>query len=458
MQSDLGAASVPSRRSKQSPRYRVLLLAEAANPEWTSVPLIGWSLYRALAKITDAYLVTQIRNRDALCRAGLIEGQDFTAIDNESIAGPLWRLAQRLHGGWTMTAAFSSLAYYSFEREVWRQLGPRLKAREFDLVHRITPLSPATQSIIAGRLAHEKVPFVVGPLNGGVPWPKNFADRRHAEREWLSYVRRAYTLLPGYRSTHKFSAAVIAGSRHTLSELPSRGAQKQVYIPENAVDPERFSAPRERRAALPLRGAFVGRLVPLKGVDMLIEATREFQREGLIELDIIGDGPQRAHLEQMVAHMGIGRTTTFHGWVPHAAVQSKLRVCDFMALPSIKEFGGGVVLEAMALGVTPIVADYGGPAELVDHATGIRVPFCDKASLVDGLRQAIGGLIRRPELLDRFGAAGRRKVLEKFTWDAKANQILQLYEAVLSATRPVGSLDFGFSDAKQPYRSAYANA
>jgi hypothetical protein len=49
-------------------------------------------------------------------------------------------------------------------------------------------------------------------------------------------------------------------------------------------------------------------------------------------------------------------------------------------------------------------------------------------------------------------------VLEKFTWDAKANQICELYETVLSCTGPVGSLDFGFSDAKQPYRSAYANA
>jgi glycosyltransferase involved in cell wall biosynthesis len=442
-------------------RYRLLLLAESANPEWASVPLIGWSLYRSLAKITDAHLVAQIRNRDALCRAGLVEGRDFTAVDSELVARPLWRLAERMRGGagkgWTTAAAFSSLAYYAFELEVWRRLGERIKAREFDLVHRVTPLSPTSQSLIAGRLARQKIPFVIGPLNGGLPWPRNFGDRRRAEREWFSFVRHAYKLMPGYRSTHRNSAAVIAGSDHTYGELPCSGMEKQLYIPENGVDPDRFSVPRDRRATVPLRAAFVGRLVPYKGADMLIEATRDFQERGQLELHIIGDGPQRSLLETMVDQMGLRKSVNFHGWVAHHEVQSRLRTCDLMALPSIREFGGAVVLEAMALGVTPIVADYGGPSELVDGDTGVRVQFHDKASLVQGLRQSIEKFIREPDLLDLLGAAGRRKVLEKFTWDAKANQILQIYEAVVDRSRHLGSLHFGFRDldAGARYAGAY---
>src|SRR5262249_54489242 len=123
-------------------RYRILLIAEAANPEWASVPLIGWSLSRALAKITDAYLVTHVRNRNAISRAGLIEGRDFAAIDNQQFAAPLNKLSEWLRGGagkgWTTVTALSSLAYYSFEREIWHRLGERIRAHEFDLVHRIT--------------------------------------------------------------------------------------------------------------------------------------------------------------------------------------------------------------------------------------------------------------------------------------------------------------------------------
>src|SRR5437870_5142653 len=118
--------------------YRVLLIAEAANPEWPSVPLVGWSLSRALAKVANIHLVTQVRNRAAILRAGMIEGHDFTIIDNECVAAPLYKFSNRLRGGagrgWTTITAFSSLAYYSFEHKMWRQFRQRIIAREFDLV------------------------------------------------------------------------------------------------------------------------------------------------------------------------------------------------------------------------------------------------------------------------------------------------------------------------------------
>jgi glycosyltransferase involved in cell wall biosynthesis len=440
----LKAIMEPASSARRRPR--VLVLAEAANPEWSSVPLEGWSLYKALAKKTDAHLATHIRNSEALVRAGLLEGRDFTAINNEYLLAPVWKLAQLLRGGsgkgWTTVMALSSLAYYSFELELWRHLGQRIKANEFDLVHRITPLSPTSQSVIAGPLARRSVPFVIGPLNGGVPWPKNFIDRQHAEREWLSHIRGLYKLMPGYRSTRKHSAAIIAGSKHTYSELPAWTKEKLVYIPENGVDMDRFKVPRDRHATIPLKVAFVGRLVPYKGADMLLEAIGEYLKRGQLELHIIGDGPQRAQLELMVDRLSVRDKVQFHGWVPHVEIQAKLRICDLMALPSVREFGGAVVVEAMALGVTPIVADYGGPAELVDDDTGIRVSFDDKSSLVDGMRRAIGNVIRRPEILDDLGAAGRRKVLEKLTWDAKANQILGVYEAVLNGSKSLTTLDY----------------
>jgi glycosyltransferase involved in cell wall biosynthesis len=432
---------VPSSR-----RPRVLVVAEAANPEWTSVPLVGWKLVRALSNVADIHFVTHVRNRDAILRQGLVEGRDFTAIDNEAFARRFSRLAEMMGGrsgkGWTTRTAFSSLAYYSFEAELWRQFAGRLNSRQFDIVHRVTPLSPTTPSLLAKRLAKIGVPFVIGPLNGGIPWPKGFRDVQHEEREWLAHLRGAFKFLPGYRSTRKYSSAIIVGSEYTFSEMPTWCRRKCVYIPENAVDLNAVTTPTRTADRSPLSAGFVGRLVPYKGADILIEAASGFLKAKQLRLSFAGDGPQRPALEALVDRLGVESSVKFHGWLPHFEAQKVLGDCDVMIFPSIREFGGGVVVEAMAQGVAPIVADYGGPSELVDELTGIKVPFHDRESLIQGFKTAIKLIIERPDILVALGSAGRQKVIANLTWEAKAHQILHVYETVMAKSEDFGSLGY----------------
>lgn len=246
--------------------------------------------------------------------------------------------------------------------------------------------------------------------------------------------------MPAYRSMRRDSAAIISGSRYTQGEMPDWVTGKSIYIPENGVDIDLFSNPRIPGVSVPLQAVFIGRLVPYKGADILIEAAVPFLKAGSLKLHIIGDGPQNELLLAKVKELGLQASVIFHGWVPHAEIQGKLRTFDFLALPSIREFGGGVVVEAMALGVTPVVANYGGPAELVSDATGIRVPFTDEASLVDGFRSTIAEIIRSPDRLNTLGAAARADVQQQFTWDAKAQQIVRIYEAVTAGVKDLRSL------------------
>ena len=425
-------------------RLRVLLIAEAANPEWVSVPLEGWSHARALQALVDGHLVTQVRNAPAIERAGLGRAE-FTAIDSERLAAPIHRVGRALRGGsnkgWTTVSALNSLAYYYFEHLVWKRFGGDIQAGRYDVVHRLTPLSPTTPSLIAGRCARAGVPFVLGPLNGGVPWPRGYETVRRSEKERLSPVRDAHRLLPGYRGTRRHAAAIVAGSLDALAQVPARYRSKCVYIAENAIDPDRFTRPRSEPAARPLRVAFVGRLVPYKGADMLLEAASPFLRAGTLTLDIIGDGPQLPHLRAQAQALGVSAAVRLDGWVEHRVLQDRLVQSSVFALPSIREFGGGAVLEAMVLGLLPIVVDYGGPGELVTDETGIRIPMAPRAGVVSAFRSALGALVEHPESIGPRAARARERVLRLFTWDVKAQQTLEVYRWVTGAraTRP----DFG---------------
>lgn len=429
-------------------RIKALLIAEAANPEWTSVPLVGWSHARALARVCDAHVVTQVRNRDAFERAGVPKGE-YTIIDSEKVASRAYRLASLLRGGsgkgWTTSTAIAAMVYPYFEKLVWREFGARIRAREFDVVHRITPLSPTAPSSLSRKCRAAGVPFVLGPLNGGVPWPKGFDSARRREKEWLSYIRGAYRLLPGYRSTRESASAIIVGSRDTLAQVPARYREKCVYIPENAVDLSRFGAALARAAPPPLRVAFIGRLVPYKGADMLIEAAAPLVRDGRVTLDIVGDGPELGRLREMVEREGIGGGVEFAGWVPQERLGERLARAHVFGFPSVREFGGAVVLEAMALGLVPVVLDYGGPGELVTPATGLALPMGPRGEIIGRYREVLERLAADPSRLAEMARRGRLQVERKFTWDAKASQVLGVYRWVMgeSLEKPDFGVPFG---------------
>lgn len=425
-------------------RPRVLAIAEAANPEWVSVPLVGWSLASALRDVADVHIVTQIRNREAFLRAGLAEGADFTAIDSEAYARPMWKLAEKLRmgegKGWTMVQAINALSYPHFERLVWQRFGAGIRAGDWDVVHRITPLSPTISSSLAGHCARTGVPFVLGPLNGGVPWPKGFDAERRREKEWLSYLRSAYKLMPGRGATLAHASAILVGSRHTESEIPARHRGKTLYIPENGIDPARFN-----RVAAPepgvLRACFVGRLVPYKGPDMLLEAAAPLLRDGQMTLDVIGDGPMMAGLVAQAKTLGAADAVTFHGWKEHRAVQDIMARCHLLSFPSIREFGGGVVLEAMALGVVPLIVDYAGPGELVVPGTGLKVPCGTRERIVAGFASALDELAADPSGLPAMAQAARARVQSHFTWRRKAEQVARVYDW-LAKGKPAPKPDF----------------
>ena len=98
-----------------------------------------------------------------------------------------------------------------------------------------------------------------------------------------------------------------------------------------------------------------------------------------------------------------------------------------LLLPSVRECGGAVVLEAMAMGKPVVAAAWGGPADYLDATCGVLVPTTSRADLTEGFARAMLRLARSPHESERMGHAGREKVLREYDWEVKVDAMIDLY-------------------------------
>lgn len=206
----------------------------------------------------------------------------------------------------------------------------------------------------------------------------------------------------------------------------------------NGVDSERFH-PGTDRSPLPpgfappgtwVIGA-VGRFEKVKDHPNLVRAfirlaeTMSDARQRL-RLVMIGEGSTRPVLETLLDAAGLRHLA----WLPGARddVPELLRAMDVFALPSQAEGISNTILEAMACGLPVVATAVGGNAELVvDGETGRLVPASDPEALTLAIRE----FVENPEQMHTYGAAGRRRVEERFSMAAMVVAYLQVYDAVL---------------------------
>ncbi len=119
----------------------------------------------------------------------------------------------------------------------------------------------------------------------------------------------------------------------------------------------------------------MGRLVPYKCADIVIESIGKLDptMQSKIRLTIVGDGSKRNNLENRVKELNLAEIVSFTGWVNQSETLGYYRKADIFCFPSIREFGGAVVIEAMACGLPCIVTNNGGIGEYVNEETGFKI-------------------------------------------------------------------------------------
>jgi glycosyltransferase involved in cell wall biosynthesis len=185
---------------------------------------------------------------------------------------------------------------------------------------------------------------------------------------------------------------------------------------------------------------FVGRLVWIKGVDKLIRAMPQvLEKVPNAKLVIVGLGDMRDYLERLVHNLNLQDVVKFRfEFIPEEERIAHYAACDVAVYPSLYEPFGIVTLEAMSMEKPVVVGATGvsGMREIVvtsgPDQCGFHINPNDPADIAWGIINAI----QDPEKKTQFGRNGRKRVLERFTWERAAERTVQIYTELLESRKP----------------------
>lgn len=375
-------------------RLRILALAYSCRPGGGSEAGAGWIWARLLAQIGDVWLVTPGGTEDeALTRqvlATIPEGRHITVIP-VTIGARVDRLTRLVR-----FPGQAHLRYLVWQVAVSQSVRTQVDV-PFDIVWHLT-WSTGWLGSVGWRFGPN---FVYGPIAGGVATPWRLATTLGAQGFAVEVARAVARwggrlLNPLARASLSRARLILLQNDDTMSWIPERVRAKAVVFPHIVLDP---LPPRRPPAAphVPKTALFAGRVELWKGPHLAIRTIAGLPAWRLI---ICGEGSAEAGLRRLAARLGCSARVEFRGSVSRDALLEVMRdETDVFLFPSLRDEGGWVVSEAVAIGLPVVCLDRGGPPTL----GGIPVPAGSLSTTVSSLQAAVNSANvtdRRFEALD----------------------------------------------------------
>ncbi|EMA51724.1 glycosyl transferase group 1 [Halococcus salifodinae DSM 8989] len=288
---------------------------------------------------------------------------------------------------------------------------PHLLSEDFDIVHGHTFL-PAVPTRAAGALTDAATVFTVH----GTALTSGTGRDESALAPIKRQIERQFVLGFDYDNVISVNTEHIGllNEHHT-----------DVSCVPNGVDIDRFDVETEQRDEI----LFLGRLAPKKRVSDLIEAYEQVSDEfPETDLVIVGSGPKRSELDDLVETLGVSDRVRFEGRVSDEAIPRYYRWARLFVLPSVWEGHPLTLLEAWAAETPVVASDVEGITEFVEHGeTGHLVPSKSPDELADGLRYALSN----PATAEQWATNAHDLVERDYSWEGVAERTNRIYEQII---------------------------
>ncbi|MCB0719699.1 MAG: glycosyltransferase [Bacteroidetes bacterium] len=403
----------------------VIATAYACEPETGSETGIGWNIVREVGRrVEDLVVITRENNRDAIDRA--LEQDPEPGLRFVYYDLPKWaRWWKRGHRG---VQAY----YYLWQIGAARLAHELHRGANFDLAHHVT-FGRYWSPTFLTRLG---IPLVWGPIGGGESAPPGFwADFPPRDKLFemaRSAARSLGQLDPFVRRAARNCRMALPTTAETDAKLRDLNVASTRILGNAALASKDFASLGAIPAVppAPIRFVSIGRMLNWKGFSMSMRAFARMDRRGS-EYWLVGDGPDRNRLERLAEELGIADAVKFTGNISRDETFAVLGKSHVLLHPSLHDSGGWVCIEAMAAGRPVICFDLGGPALMVDSHSGFKLSAGDTETGIRRLQEAMQSAVDDPQTVSTLGAGAQERARELFSWERKADEIVDAYEEVL---------------------------
>jgi glycosyltransferase involved in cell wall biosynthesis len=224
---------------------------------------------------------------------------------------------------------------------------------------------------------------------------------------------------------------ILSTNPETTLALTAAGARQVLFFPNVGVPEQLIGSSRVERSPKQdeIVILWVGRLIPLKGLPLALEALSQIDRQVRIRLQIVGEGPLRSDMEKLAQALGVSDRVQFVGSVPWPRMTDFYRLADVFLFTSLRDSSGAVITEALAHRLPILTLNHQGAGAIVPTEAGIKVAVTDPGETVKALAEGMLRLAHAPQLRKQMGDAGWRYA-QGLSWQEHAEQMTRWYEQI----------------------------
>ncbi len=405
----------------------ILATAYAINPYKGSEDGMGWNFILQMARFQNVIAITRENNKAYIDKYMAAHPHtDYSKIQFLYFDLPYWMRF------WKKGSRGAMLYYLLWQRAIIPFI--KKQALHFDIAHNLNFHNDWTPSY----LWKLNKPFVWGPIGHHPLIPKQYLQAyafKHVIKDRLTWLVKKYfwNVSRSLQKTVNHANYALAMNSQVAQQIKLE-KNKTAVIPSVATEDAGWIPQKEAQAQFTIISA--GRFVPLKGFDLTILSFAQFiaslpseEEKGKCELILVGNGPEKEYLKELVKRKGIAHQVRFIDWIERTHLMAMMKQASVFLFPS-HEGAGMVVAEALSFGLPIICLDNEGPGEFINDTCGFAIAPNTYENTVSALAQSIQTLYHDDVLQKQMSMAARKHFEAHFNWNVRGEQLKKIYQTL----------------------------